>query len=79
MTDAAREWEGWRAGRATQKAWTVLFSFIADRLRTGQQAALRASARNMLPPPSPSHHHISPSPTSNLSHQPHPPSPYAHS
>ncbi|VDP06638.1 unnamed protein product [Soboliphyme baturini] len=37
MTEAAREWEGWRRHRETIRSWTLLISFIVDRLRQGYE------------------------------------------
>lgn len=41
MIAAAREWEGWRKHRETLRAWTLLISFIVDRMRQGYESALR--------------------------------------
>jgi len=35
MICAAREWEGWKKHRETLRAWTILVSFIVDRMRQG--------------------------------------------
>lgn len=41
MTEAAREWEGWKKHRETLRAWTILISFIVDRMRQGYESAVR--------------------------------------
>lgn len=41
MIAAAREWEGWKKHRETLRAWTILVSFIVDRMRNGYETAVR--------------------------------------
>lgn len=41
MIAAAREWEGWRKHRETLRAWTLLISFLVDRMRQGYESTVR--------------------------------------
>lgn len=46
MIAAAREWEGWKKHRETLRAWTILISFIVDRMRNGYETAVRRQNLN---------------------------------
>lgn len=41
MISAAREWEGWKKHRETLRAWTILVSFIVDRMRQGYESGVK--------------------------------------
>ena len=47
LTESAREWEGWKTHRETIRAWTVLVSFIVDRMRQGYESASRKKTQEI--------------------------------
>lgn len=76
MTESAMEWVGPGKHRETVKAWTILVSYIVDKMRIGYEAEIRRIRKvnngyNSCPPSplggsrdtSPSKQHNSPSPT----------------
>uniref|UniRef100_A0A915JFS1 Uncharacterized protein n=1 Tax=Romanomermis culicivorax TaxID=13658 RepID=A0A915JFS1_ROMCU len=60
MIGAAREWEGWCKHRETLRGWTLLISFIVDRMRQGYEQAVKRP-----PPPAPLTHQYSVKPSAS--------------